>query len=118
MMTAVAGFLLAIGAAIAALWTVLLVRHQGPEIVEGRRDIYFHIAAELVTAALLIGAGSLLLPGAGDVASGMAAAGLGALLYTLLNSPGHYAERREWGPVTAFLALSAVTVAVGIAVLA
>ena len=48
----VAWFDIAVGAAIAGLWTMLLATRQIPEIAEGRTDIWFHITAELVTAAL------------------------------------------------------------------
>jgi hypothetical protein len=53
----VAWFQIVIGVAVAGLWTVLLATGQVSEVQEGRVDIWFHIAAELVMAGLLLAAG-------------------------------------------------------------
>lgn len=100
-MRAVAWFQMVVGSAIALLWVVLLATGQVPEVEQGRVDIWFHLVAELVTAALLVAAGWLLLRcrAAGPMLS---AGALGALLYTALNSPGYYAEAGEPGVVLAF----------------
>ncbi len=107
-MTVIAGYQIVVGIAMVGLWTVLLATRQVPEIPAGDREIWFHLAAELVTAALLIVAGAAsLVDSAAKIPSAVA---LGALLYTTIASPGYYAERREWPPVILFgvLAISAV----------
>lgn len=50
-----------------------------------RPEIVVHLAAESVTAALLAAGGS----------TGIALAGLGMLLYSVIASPGYFAARHE-----------------------
>lgn len=98
------------GLAIAGLWTMLLVTRQVPEIAEGRRDIWFHLGAELLTAVLLIVAGVALLTVGAHTASLVAALALGALLYTTVNSSGYYADLAKWDMVAMFALLTVATV--------
>lgn len=56
-MTFVAWFEVVVGVMIVALWITLLVTPQVPELAEGRRDIGWHLAAEVITAALLVAGG-------------------------------------------------------------
>jgi membrane protein DedA with SNARE-associated domain len=99
-----------IGTAIAALWLLLLVTGQVPEIDEGRIGIWFHIAAELILAMVLIGAGLALLRKRAR-ARLLTALALGALGYSAVNSPGWYAERGEWAMVGLFALVVCATVA-------
>jgi hypothetical protein len=110
-MAGVAWFQLAVGTAIAALWLVLLVTRQVPEIVEGRVDIWFHVVAELATAALLVTAG-LALRRDHDEARVRSGVALGALGYSVVNSPGYFAEAGAWAAVGMFGLLALATVAV------
>lgn len=110
-MTFVAWFAIATGVAIAGLWTMLLATRQVPELVAGRRDIRFHLGAELLTAALLVGAGVALLVAGGATARLLAGVASGALLYTTINSPGHYADVGQWQVVAMFAVLAGATVA-------
>lgn len=98
------------GLAIAGLWGVLLATGQVTELTEGRRDILFHVGAELLTALLLVGAGIAVLTAGSQVASLVAAFAAGALLYTTVNSPGYYAELGQWSVVVMFVLLAAATV--------
>lgn len=98
------------GVAIAGLWAVLLATDQVPELTEGRRDILFHVGAELLTALLLIGAGIAVLTAGGQIASLVAAFAAGSLLYTTINSPGYYADLGQWSVVVMFTLLAAATV--------
>lgn len=103
------GFLLVVGVSIAALWMALLTTGRVPEIEQGRVDIWFHLAAELLTAAVLVVAGVMVLrrwAGASLVA-GLA---LGALGYTAVNSAGYYAETGDWPTVGFFGAVVTATV--------
>jgi len=115
MLAVIAWFELLVGFLIAGLWITLLFQQQVPEIGLGRRDIWFHIAAELTTAILLLGAGmnALLTDESCQIALGVAA---GALLYTTINSAGYYADRRQHDMVAMFCVLTAAT-AIAIVVL-
>jgi hypothetical protein len=107
----VAWFDVVVGEMIAGLWAALAATRQLPEVAEGRRDIWSHIAAELATAVLLVGAGSALLLSDGDAATVLAGVAAGALAYTAVNSPGYYADRRQWAVVAMFGAIAAAAVA-------
>ena len=50
-----------------------------------------HLAAELVTAGVLAAGGALLIAGE---STGLALAGLGMPLYTVIASPGYFVARR------------------------
>lgn len=106
-------FALLTGVAIAALWVVLLATGQVPEVAQGRRDIWFHIVAELGAASLLVTAGIAVLRRT-PRAPLVAAAALGALAYTIVNSAGYYAEAGDGAAVGLFAALGAVTAAAAI----
>jgi peptidoglycan/LPS O-acetylase OafA/YrhL len=113
MMKLLGWFLLVVGTAIAGLWIVLLSTGQVPEVDEDRVDIWFHIAAELATAALLVAAGVMVLrrrPSGRTVA----AFALGALAYTSVNSPGYYAESGDHAMVALFGLLTLVVILVAI----
>jgi hypothetical protein len=113
-MRALAWFEIVVGAGIVALWAMLLATGQVPEVTAGQRDIWFHIAAELTAASILVGAGVWVLrTGASRRAQLAAAAGLGALLYTVVNSAGYYAESGDWAPVVMFGLLAVATVTLG-----
>jgi peptidoglycan/LPS O-acetylase OafA/YrhL len=106
-MRLVGWFLLLVGVAIAGLWALLLVTGQVPEVEAGRIDIWFHIAAEVGAAALLVVAGLMVLRD-GPHARVLAGMALGALAYTATNSAGYYAEADEW-PVVAMFAVILLT---------
>lgn len=112
-MTIIAWFQIAVGGGILGLWTTLLVTRQVPEISAGKRDIWFHIAAEALTAALLLAAGIWWLIDATREPRVLSAFALGGLLYTTVNSPGYYAEQRNWPAVAMFTGLASVTTVAG-----
>ena len=99
-----------VGTAIAALWLLLLVTDQVPEVDEGRISIWFHITAELLLATVLIAAGLALLRRRAR-ARLLSALALGALGYSAVNSPGWYAERGEWAMVGLFALVVCATIA-------
>ena len=113
----VIGVSLGVGTAIAGLWAMLIGRHQVPELEEGKPSIRFHIAAELLTAGLLLVAGLGLWNDA-SWAPTLAAAAIGAAMYSCIASPGYYADRGQWGLVAMFAALATLlAVALGILVI-
>jgi hypothetical protein len=84
------------------------------ELQSAPRAIAFHLAAESLTALLLVMAGASLVRGGGTGESvGLIASG--ALLYTVINSAGYFAERGAWAMVAMFGVL--LVVAVGSAAL-
>ncbi len=90
-------------------WAVLVATKQA-ELDQRPWDMRLHLAAELTTALLLVvsGAGTLLGVAALAAASPVA---LGMLLYTVINSPGFYAGRRNLPMVGMFTVLAVVTAA-------
>jgi hypothetical protein len=82
-------FTLGAGASIALLWITIIATGRLPKIAAGRGDFGWHVAAELVAAALLLIAGFGLLADAtwGELATAVA---LGALVYAITESAGHY----------------------------
>ena len=118
MLTVIGWSQVVVGVAIIGLWATLLATRQVPQILAGNRDIWFHLTAELLTAALLVGAGIWLLTSGGEGASLLSMLALGALLYTTINSPGYYADRDDWPAVTMFVVLAAATATAATLVLA
>ena len=116
-MTWIAWFLLVVGVGVLGLWAMLVTRHEVPEIEAGDRAIWFHIAAEVLMGVFLIAGGiALLSKPAHPVTPLIASVGLGALVYSAVNSAGYYANQGKNGAVTAFglLALGAVAVFVAL----
>jgi steroid 5-alpha reductase family enzyme len=104
-----AWFQIVVGIAIIGWWAVAAATGGIVELDEGRIDIVFHIAAELVMAALLIGAGvALHRSGRTRTTTLISGLGLGMLLYSTINSPGYFAERGEWWAIGMFAAIAAV----------
>jgi peptidoglycan/LPS O-acetylase OafA/YrhL len=100
-----------IGAGMLGFWVAAIVTHRVPEIESGGIEIRFHIAAETVTGLVLVAGGlaALIDPSSGW-AIALSAVGLGMLMYTLIVSPGYYAERREWPLVWMFAVIWALTI--------
>jgi hypothetical protein len=77
-----------------AFWTWVLASGRAPELGEGRDDFGWHIAAEMTTGLLLLAAGIALLIDPDARASVLLSAiGLGAIVYALVGSAGHYVAR-------------------------
>lgn len=99
---------LVVGVMMFGMWGFFLATGQVPELQTEPLRITFHLAAEFSTAiCLIIGGVGLLknLPWAKTVyfiATGM-------LLYSLIVSPGYYAQLGQWGFVVMFGALIFLT---------
>jgi peptidoglycan/LPS O-acetylase OafA/YrhL len=99
-MRRIAWFQMVVGSGMLLIWPALIATGEVPEIAAGQRDIWFHIAAEALAGLLLVLAGwSLLRRDADDRSRLLSAFALGALLYTGVNSAGHYADLGEWWPM-------------------
>lgn len=97
-------FAVLVGLLMILQWSFLLSTGKVSELKTEPARIGFHIAGEMVTAVLLTVGGIGLWTNAGW---GMFVylVGSGALLYTLIVSPGYYAQRRQWPFVIMFAVL-------------
>jgi hypothetical protein len=101
----IALFSLGSGVGILGFWGAVVARGRGREVAAGRREIAFHVAAELVTGAVLIAGGVAILADAKSRESVvMSTLGLGLLLYSLIQSPGHYIVEKDRRMVATFAA--------------
>jgi hypothetical protein len=101
---------LVMGVAIAALWSMLLLTHQVPELRDRDVAIRYHLAAEYLLAAGLLAAGAATIAGA-SFATPLAAAAFGGLLYSSINSAGHYAKLGQRAFVAMFGVVDVLAVA-------
>jgi hypothetical protein len=93
-----------VGVLMAAMWTFFLVAGQVPELATEPYRIALHLAAEFATAiALLIGGIGLLKKSTWARSLYFIAAGM--LLYSLIASPGYYAQQGGWAFVGMFALL-------------
>jgi hypothetical protein len=109
-------FTLVVGAGMIGQWLFFLATDQVPELKTEPLRIRFHLAGEFVTAIALLVGGTALLTGQAwgawfyPLATGM-------LLYTVIVSPGYFAEKGQWAVVAMFavvllLALISIVLAV------
>ena len=117
MLTVASLYALAVAVLVLALWIGSLVRGAVPELATQPKAIRFHIAAEVGMAALLAAGGVLGLAGAPG-AEGILLLGFGAVLYSVVNSSGHYAELGQGGPLVLFGVLLMVTTGLAAGLLA
>jgi hypothetical protein len=93
-----------VGLGMIAQWSISLARGQVPELDTEPIRIRFHLAAELVTALALIGSGIGMLAGCALcrqfylIAAGM-------LIYTVIVSPGYFAQQGNWALPAMFAAI-------------
>jgi hypothetical protein len=107
-MTIPALYCILTGVLMVGQWIFFIAKGQVPEWKTQPYRIGLHLAAEFFTAGALVIAGLGLL---GSTAWGPSIAffALGALFYTLIQSPGYFAQRREWPMVIMFAALMIFT---------
>ncbi len=93
-----------VGVMMLVMWPVLFIAGEITELQAAPVEIYFHLAAELLTAIVLIAAGVGLLHGA---AWGMKLylLSMGMLIYTVINSSGYYAQSGDFCFVIMFAGL-------------
>ena len=97
-------FALVVGAGMIGQWLFFLATGQVPELETEPLRIRFHLAAELTTAIALLTSGIALLT---DQAWGrwFHLLAVGMLLYTVIVSPGYFAEKGQWAFVAMFAVL-------------
>ena len=94
-------FALLVGAGMIGQWLFFLATGQVPELETEPLRIRFHLVGEFATAiAMLVGGIALLT----DQTWGrwFYLLAMGMLLYTVIVSPGYFAEKREWAFVGMF----------------
>lgn len=104
----VAWYAMVVGVLMIGQWTFFLAVGQVPELQTEPWRIAFHLLGEGVTAISLIVSGVALLrrtPWAREAAF----AALGMLTYTVLVSPGYFAQSGEWPLVAMFGVLLILT---------
>jgi hypothetical protein len=87
-----------------AQWGLSFLSRQIPELESEPIRIGFHIAAEMVTAILLLIGGTGLLAGA-PWSRDISLLGMGMLFYTAIVSPGYFAQKGQWGWLGVFAAI-------------
>ncbi|HSM23445.1 MAG TPA: hypothetical protein VK856_01110 [Anaerolineaceae bacterium] len=85
-------------------WGFFLGTGQVPELQTEPIRIAFHLAAELITAIMLVFGGYLLLKKT-SLSKQLALVAAGMLLYTTIVSPGYFAQLGEWPIVIMFVLL-------------
>jgi len=97
-------FSLVVGAGMVGQWLFFLATDQVPELKTEPLRIRFHLAAEFATAiALMVGGIALLTDQAWGRWFYLVATGM--LLYTVIVSPGYFAEKGQWPFVAMFAAV-------------
>ena len=97
-------YAIAVGVLMIAQWSFFLVAGQAPELYTAPVQMALHLAAELLTALLLVASGAGLLRGA-SWARSLSLLALGMLIYTLVQSPGYFAQQGAWALVVMFAVL-------------
>ena len=94
-------FALVVGVSMIGQWLLFLLTGQVPELETEPLRIRFHLAAEFVTAiALLVSACGLLTHQVWGRWFYLLAVGM--LVYTLIVSPGYFAQKGQWAFVGMF----------------
>ena len=113
-------FAIAFGILMVVQWTLTILRRDvpGPEAGytagRGPIEMRFHWAAEFATALTLV-AGGLGLLAAAVWALPVYLVAVGMLIYTVMNSPGYFAQQGQWAPVAMFgLLLALALVSLGL----
>ncbi len=109
-------FAITIGFGMIGQWLYSYIKHQIPELETESLRIKFHIAAEIATALALIAGGCGLLTNQPWKFVVFLIA-MGMLLYTVIVSPGYFAQKNQWGVVGMFgvilvLAIYSITLVV------
>ncbi len=101
-------YFIVVGIGIVALWLMLIVSDQVPELQTEPAAITFHIIVECLMAVAAITAGTLTLKNhKWSVEALLFASGM--ILYSVINSSGYYAESGEYAMIVLFSLLLVLT---------
>jgi len=97
-------FALVVGILMFGQWAIFLSTGNVPELQTAPLAIGFHLAAEILTALALILSGLALLKKRPWGRTLFLVAG-GMVLYSVINSPGYFAQKGQWPMVGIFAVL-------------
>ena len=103
-------YAIAVGILMMGQWAFFLGTNQVPELRTAPLAILFHLSAEFLTAIALLTGGFALLKGM-TWGRRVYPVAMGMLLYTLVASPGYFAQRQSWALVSMFAVLFALALA-------
>jgi len=92
-----------------AQWGVFLATGNVPELEDATREIAFHMSAEFVMALVLL-TGSIAILRRKAWGTFVYLVGAGMVVYSVINSPGYFAESGDWALVAMFMVLLVLTV--------
>lgn len=104
-----AGFGLVVGTLMLGQWVFFLLAGRVPELVTEPFRIGFHLAGEALTALALMVGGLGVLRAAPWGRPALLLA-LGMLIYSVIVSPGYFAQQGQWALVAMFAVLLALAV--------
>ena len=110
-----AWFGVVVGVLVPAQWAVFLATGNVPQLEEAPREIWFHLVAEFLLAIVILVGGIGLLAGRGWART-VYLVGLGMVVYSVINSPGYFAQRGEWLLVAMFMVLLVLSVSAAVMV--
>lgn len=99
-----------VGTGMIGFWMIALVRGGIPELETEAYRIAMHLMAELCTSLLLLISGYYILIKQ-QFRRSVFYVSMGALMYTLIASPGYFAHLDQWGIASLFLVLLAISLA-------
>jgi hypothetical protein len=99
-----------VSALVVGQWGFFLAAGEVPQLEDAPREIGFHLAAELIMALVLL-VGSVGLLRSWHWAPAVFLVGAGMVVYSVINSPGYFAQKGQWGLVAMFVVLLVLTVA-------
>jgi hypothetical protein len=102
-------FAVAVGLLMIGQWAFSLATGRVPELQTAPLSIGFHLAAEILTALALILSGLAILKKITWGRTLFLVAG-GMVLYSVINSPGYFAQRGQWIAVGTFAVLFVLAV--------
>ena len=98
-----------IGIGMIGIWILLFITRQIPELQSEPIRIAMHILAEVTTGILLLISGLSILK-KGLPHKTFYNLSCGALVYTLIASPGYYGSKGEWGVFTVFTIMLIISI--------
>ena len=102
-------FAIVVGIGMIAMWSVSYLSKQIPELETEPIRIKFHLTAEFATAIILLVAGIGMITNQ-DWAVSTYLVAMGMLLYTVIVSPGYFAQKGQWAYVGMFAVIFVLAV--------
>jgi len=105
-----AAFAIIVGVGMVGMWVASYYKNQILELESEPVRIKFHLVAEFATALLLIVSGLALLTNQSWAISSYLVA-MGMLFYTIIVSPGYFAQKGQWAYVVMFAVILVLAIA-------